>query len=66
MIKYYDFVFLEKEKLIECLENKTNSNTKAIYLSPKAKQLLNKNDFKGIPVKVDDKLYDVYLYVEVI
>lgn len=66
MIKYYDFVFLEKEKIIECLEKKTNSNTKAIYLSPKAKQLLNKDDFNGIPIKVDSELTDVYLYVEVI
>lgn len=65
MKKYYDFVFLTKEALVECLEQKVNNKTKTIYLSQNAKNLLGEDDYKGVPIKVDNNLNDVYMYVEV-
>lgn len=64
MKKYYDFVFLTKKALVECLEQKVNNKTKIIYLSQNAKNLLGKDNYKGVPVKVDNCLKDVYMYIE--
>lgn len=64
MKKYYDFVFLTKEALLECLEQKVNDKTKTIYLSINARKLIEEDSYKGVPIKVDNNLTDVYMYIE--
>lgn len=64
MKKYYDFVFLTKEALGKCLEQKVNDKTKSIYLSTDARKLIEEDSYKGVPIKVDNSLKDVYMYIE--